>query len=138
MTTIREPEIEADEKWPSRIRECRSMGGLRINYFAVDSAAYEASDPEWRGYEFLSLYEHQAQITSLELKMDKMAAALEFYENGGEPYSLDITKDNGEKATKGLQDYRKWKAGNNRCSHGVWLADRCFKCDPNIGVENRK
>lgn len=26
----------------------------------------------------------------------------------------------------------------DRCSHGVWLADRCFQCDPNIGVENRK
>ncbi len=25
-----------------------------------------------------------------------------------------------------------------RCSHGVLMLDRCFTCDPNIGVENRK
>lgn len=25
-----------------------------------------------------------------------------------------------------------------RCKHGVWLADRCFECDPNTGTENRE
>ena len=25
-----------------------------------------------------------------------------------------------------------------RCKHGVWLADRCWECDPNTGLEGER
>lgn len=59
----------SEVKFPPRVTECFSMGGLRVDYFRNDSPAFEATQGVDRGREYLSLQEHNHLISQLEERL---------------------------------------------------------------------
>lgn len=65
-----------NQKFPTRVTECFSMGGLRIDYFANDSAGFKATQETDRGREYLSLEEHLYHVGIVQNQLDKTQEAI--------------------------------------------------------------